>query len=475
LFSKQLLVTFTVMDLFGSIFNNAITKRVNEQVAVKEATAFANGISMINIGLNNALPTINPDAGDYYQVFKTIGAVYEVTDIITKKVLKCPFVFYRVKDKAKLQRSKTMQKTDPVGAYILKAQAIEEVDVPDLQKMLTTGQINPYQTGSQFLWCVILSYLLEGNTYIHPITGGGKPREMYCLPNMTIAIDSLNLLDPIVGYILQSAMLTDKAVIERFPKEEIYHIKTGTPAPIDRRMEYLYGVSPLRAYLEPIRSIREGKEQASKQARNGGVFGVLSPRDKEDQLTKDQKDQLKEKMVEARRSNDPLSRVFPSSIGLMWQQIGLPIGDLKLLELVNASESDIYRAYHWPLQFHDQQSSTFNNQANAIVQGIYDAVAPVCDTLGETFSIMLGKAFGFDVMELDYTQLPEMAVNMKEVAEYLKSLPNGVLTYNEMRAALKYGEKDLPYMNEHYVADNLTTLQRVFDGTSTPPPTASGD
>jgi len=456
------------MDIIGSLFNNAISKRVSEQLATKQSSAFTSALQMINSGLNNALPTINPDAGDYYQTFKTIGAVYEVTDIITKKVLNCPIVKYKIKDKAKLERSKLLFKSDPVQSYILKMQAVEEVDVPDLDKMLSTGMANPYQTGTQFLWCTVLSYLLFGNTYIHPIkVSSGKVKEMFCFPNMTIAADVEDLLDPIRGYILQAALShSQQGEIQRYDKDEIMHIKTGTPAPLDRNMEYLYGVSSLRAYLESIRSIREGKTQGSKQAKNGGVYGFVSPKNKEDQLTKDQKDQLKEKMVEGRRSNDELARIFPSSIGLEWTAVGLPIGDLKLLELVSASEEDIYRAYHWPLQFHNQKASTSNNQATAVKQGIYDAVAPICDVMGEAFTIMLAPGFGFDYLEFDFTQLPEMAVNMKEVAAYLSALPKGVITPNEMRAVLKYGESKEAYMNEHYVESGLTTMRRVFDGTN---------
>jgi HK97 family phage portal protein len=464
------------MDLFGSLFGNAISKRVNEQVAAKQATAFANGISMINMTLNNALPSINPDMGDYYHVFKTIGAVYEVTDLISKKFLNCPPIYYKIKDKSKLQRSKSIQKTDPVGSYILKQQAIEEVDVPDLTKLLTNGKANPFQTGTQMMWCNVLTYLLHGNTYIHPITGGGKAKELYCFPNMDILADPNDLLDPIRGYRLLPTLFgqaPNAAELSLFAKDEIYHIKTGTPAPIDRRMEYLYGVASLRAYLESLRSIKEGKTQASKQAKNGGVFGVLSPRDKEDQLSKEQKDSLKEKMVEARRSNDELARVFPSSIGLMWQNIGLPIADLKLLELVSASEEDVYRAFHVPLSYHNQKASTDNNVGTEVKKFVYDAIAPVCDAIGEVFSVMLAKSYGFDVLEFDYTQLPEMAVNMKEIADYLKALPVGVLTYNEMRTALKYGESTQAYMNEHYIQNNLTTMQRVFDGTATTGPAQS--
>lgn len=461
----------SIVDL---VFGNAINKRVSEQLAVKSATSFSSALQSLNVTLNNALPTINPDAVDYYQTFKTIGAVYEVTDIITKKVLKCPFVFYKVTNQAKYQQSKLLFKSDPVQATILKAMSTKEVDIPDLHKRLTNGMANPYQTGSQMIWSAVLSFLLQGNTYVHHIDTGNKPIEFYCFPNMNIAVNENDLLDPIAGYILQSPLLTTaQSAISRFEPTEIQHIKTGTPAPIDRRMEYLYGVSPIRSAFESLRSIYEGKVQASKQAKNGGALGIVSPKNKEDQFDKDQKAQFKEKLTDAHRSNDTLARIMPSSIGLDWLPIGLPISDLQLLELIGASEEDVYRAYHWPLQFHDQSSSTFNNQASAIVQGIYDGVAPICDTFGEAITLMCGKGYGFDVCELDYTQLPEMAVNNKDIADYLKSLPQGVLTPNEMRAVLKYGEKTDAYMNEHYVLSTMTTMQRVSEGTNQTPPSAT--
>lgn len=456
------------MDLIGAIFNNAISKRVSEQVAIKQANAFSNSISMLNIGLNNGLPTINPDAIDYYHIFKTIGAVYEVTDIITKKVLNCPIVKYKVKDKAKLQKSKTLFKSDPVQSYILKMQAVEEVDIPDLDSLLSTGMANPFQTGTQFLWCTILSYLLYGNAFVHKNkVSSGKVKELYCFTNMTIAADLENLLDPIKEYILQAGLFQMQSELARYSIDEIQHIKTGNAAPIDRRMEYLYGVSSLRAYMESLRSIKEGKTQQTKQAKNGGVFGFIAPKNKEDQLGKPEKEQLHEKMVEARKSNEELARLFPSSIALDFTAVGLSIADLKLLELVSASEEDVYRAYHWPLQFHNQKASTSNNQATAIKQGIYDGVAPVCDIMSEAFTIMLAAGYGFDYLEFDYTQLPEMAVNMKEVAAYLAALPKGILTPNEMRVVLKYGESSEAYMNEHYIESNLTTMKRVFEGSNT--------
>lgn len=457
------------MGIVDYLLRDTISKRVSQQLAINQANQLAGVMQQINIGINQAIPSINPDCGDYYQTFKTIGAVYEVTDLITKKFLNCPPVFYKIKDANKLQQSKSLLKTDPIQAYILKTQAVQEVDLPDLTKLLTNGMANPFQTGTQFMWSTVLSYLLHGNTYVHPITGGGKAKELYCFPNMTIWADPEDLFDPIRGY----RVVNGNTIIQDFAPEDIQHIKTGTAAPIDRRMEYLYGVAPLRAYLESLRNIKEGKQQISKQAKNGGVFGFISPKNKEDQLSKDQKDQLKERMDEARKSNEELSRLFPSSIALDWTAVGLPSADLQLLESVEGSEEDVYRSYHVPLSYHNQKASTDNNVGTEVKKLVYDAIAPVCDIMGESFTIMLAKGYGFDCMEFDYTQLPEMAVNMGEVATYLKSLPFGVLSPNEQRTALKYGEVDDPAMNARYVLNTMTTMQRVFDGTNQPPAAGS--
>lgn len=454
------------MKLIESLFKGQINKAVNSQLALQFGSQYAQSLQNMMAFMNGGLPTINPDGFDYYQSFKTIGAVYETTDLISKKVIGSPYVFYKVKDAKKLQKAKSLFKSDPVQSYIMKMQAIEEVDNTALTHLLNNP--NPYQTGTQWEWTSILAYLIHGNNYIHGTfdnleSSKRRALELFCFPNMRIIGDNLNLLDPILGYELMNTEST------KFLKDEIYHMKTGNPAPVDMTLEYLYGVSPLRAYLEPMRTIEEAKKQSSKQAKNGGAFGVLSPKNKEDQLNPDQKKQLLDKIKEARGSNEEMKRVFVSSISLAWEQIGLPIGDLMLLETIGASEEDVYRAFHVPLQYHNQKASTSNNEAASIRKLIYDGVAPICDMWGESLTRFIGPGFDNVTIEKDYTQLPEMAVNMKEVADYLNALPKGVLTPNEMRIILKWGEKKEAYMNEHYVESSLTTMKRVFDGTNNNP------
>lgn len=424
------------MDIFG------INKKVSEGIA----KAQFNNVSSLNAQQDltrfmnsGGLATINPDNFDYENPFKTIGSVFETTDIICKKLISCPIVIYKVKDKKRLQESKDKFKSgDHVGAKILKQLAIEEVDAPDVQKLLKNP--NKFQTGKQFLWTASLSYLLDGNSYIYGSMSerSKKPMELFPIPDMSIITNDSDMLDPIEGYKVNFG-----AGEIPFEKDEILHLKTGNPARYDLTYGYLYGVAPLRAYMEPLRTMSEAQKQATKQMKNGGVFGILSPKAKEDNFSSDQKRDLRDRMRRARMSNDELSRVFASSVTLQWQEMGLKSADLQLIEQLRISQKDVYRAYHVPFTYHDNDASSYNNVSTAVRQLVYDAVAPIADAISEGLTDFVGKPYGDYIIEIDYTQLPEMAINMKDISDYVVSLvEKGILTIDEARVALGYGELD---------------------------------
>lgn len=458
------------MGLLEKVFKGSIDKAVsrkltayNSMLTSQQAMNYSNALNNMMAFINNSLPTVNPDGYDYTHSFRTIGAVYETTDLMCKKVIGSPYVFLKIKDKKKYLESKRLEVADPVQSYLLKLQATEEVDDSRLRALLDNP--NNFQTGNQFTWTTALSYMLNGNTWMHGTMDGKRAIELYCFPNMEVQADMDDLLDPIRGYKLLNSNLTP------FEKETIYHLKTGNPANIDRTMEYLYGVSPLRAYLEPMRTIREADKQSSKQIRNGGAFGLLSPENKEDLLKPEQKQQLHDKMVAAKISDEEMARIFVSTIAMQWQNIGLASADLQLLEAKKASWLDVYRAYHVPPQYYDASSGTFNNQSTAVKQFIYDCVAPYCDAIGEALTRFLGPGYDNVIIKLDYTQLQEMAVNMKEVSDYIIPLAQaGLITPDEARLALKYGETNLDFMKEYYMSSAVTTRRRVFDGSNQTPP-----
>lgn len=414
---------------------NPLDKYINKRLATFVAGQYSNINQnlLLNFLNSNGLQRLNPQTYDFVSTVHTIGAVYETTDIIMKKVYSSPLVIYKIKDKKKLQQSKNLERTDPVQSYLLKAQAIEEVDVPAISKLLDNP--NPYQDRVNFIWTTGLVYLLTGNSFVYGNIVNNKPQMLYPIPDMNI-ITNDNYLDPILGYSYNFS-----GDLKAFEKDEIYHIKTGNPVRIDNTFWYLYGLSPLAAYLESIRTIDEAEKQTSKQMKNGGVFGILSPRDKEDQWTPAQRNALSDRIKEARISNDELTRIFPSAISLNWQQIGLSSADLQLIEQKKVSQQDIYRAYHVPFEYASGDNSTFNNGETSMKKLGYDAVAPVCNALSRMLTNFVGKPYGDYIIELDYTQLPEMAVNMKDVSDYVSKLVDkGILTRDEARTSLKYGE-----------------------------------
>jgi len=184
--------------------------------------------------------------------------------------------------------------------------------------------------------------------------------------------------------------------------------------------------------------------------KNGGTMGSLSPKAKEDEFGVDQRRALYERLLEARRSNDELARIIPSSIALEWQQIGLASADLQLIEQLGISEEQIYRAYHVPLQYHNQKASTSNNQQTAVKQLVYDAVSPVSTAISEMLTNFVGKAFGNYQIEIDLTTLPEMAVDMKQIADFmLPMFEAGIFNQDEVRSAMNYGELNTPESKQY--------------------------
>ncbi|MFW3388495.1 UNVERIFIED_CONTAM: hypothetical protein RF648_21135, partial [Kocuria sp. CPCC 205274] len=131
---------------------NPLDKYINKRLATFVAGQYSNINQnlLLNFLNSNGLQRLNPQTYDFVSTVHTIGAVYETTDIIMKKVYSSPLVIYKIKDKKKLQQSKNLERTDPVQSYLLKAQAIEEVDVPAISKLLDNP--NPYQDRVNFIW-----------------------------------------------------------------------------------------------------------------------------------------------------------------------------------------------------------------------------------------------------------------------------------------------------------------------------------
>lgn len=444
------------MGLIGTIFS----KQINEEVA-----KYVGGIQMYQQALFKWLgkdyPIFEAEDFDYVRDgFMSVGAVYECVDLISKKIASCPRIVYEITDNEKYKKYKSLIKSIKIEslqeAMMLKAQSMKEVSVPRIEKLLTDP--NPMQTGDEYFTHLSGMYLIKGNAFIYGNGADNDARiwnEMFALPNMHIL--SGGTFEPVQAYFLNWE--TDQK--QRFEASQVAHMKTFNPD-YSVTGSQLYGLPPLRAYALSLQRSRLSNREANRQVHNGGTFGLLTPKNKEDQLSKDQKDQLKGDLVSAKDSNDPLKRFKIGNIPMEWLEMGLTSQDLELFKSMQYTDEDVYRAYHVPLQYRSTDSSTFSNQADADRKFIYNAVAPIADKISDTLTRFIcrpyekkdGKRY---VIQLDYTSLPELAKDMKAVMEWLDKA--WILTPNEKREVVGWGKSTEVGMDMIWIPSGLKPIQ----------------
>lgn len=445
---------------------SAVAVQINDIAAQINARASATAYNRsVFSWLNAGEIILNPDYFDYVRAYENTGAVYECVDLIMKKVIASPRIVYRIKDKEGYKTFKNLQKSDNIvdkaKATKMRSSVLEEVKVKEIDALLK--QPNDKQNGNDFIEMLTGNYLIRGNAFIYANSPNNKTKkwsEMFAMPS-DMHIVSGGIFEPIKSYFLHWGTPEE----EYFPADQIKHIKTFNPR-YSITASQLYGMSPLRPYLYAIDKIKNGNKQADKQLKNGGKMGFVAPKNKEDELGIDQKDGLHESIVEAHSSDGAMARIIPSSIPLDWTEIGLDSSDMQLLEHLNASADDIYRAYHVPLYFRSLESATYNNVTTAKKQLIYDAVAPVADKISAALTEFICTPYlkeGLEyVIYIDYMSLPELSDDVKMLADFLEKM--WMLTPNQKLEVMGFGRSEQDGMDEVFLNRNMVRLQDVMDG-----------
>lgn len=417
--------------------------------------------------VGNDMPILNKDRFDYVgKGLESVGAVYECITLIANKALEAPLLTYEVKNAVKYKQYKALQKKanhnplDIRKLAELKDQAMTEVDIPAITNLL--HQPNSKMNGIDFREMMYMLYLIDGNSYIYgnPKTPEGNDWvELFSLPDMKII--SGGITEPVKDYFL----FWNTDAQQNFPGSQIKHVKTANVR-YGTTGQQLYGIAPLRPYLWQLDYLQNSNIQADKQAKNGSTFGIVAPKNKEDQWTKDQKDDFKQRLIDGYKSDSDLSRWFPSSIALDYLQVGLSIADLNLLAMDQAKADDIYRCFHVPLYKRTTQNSALNNLSESGKQFIYDAVWPMTNkfdaALTEFICTPYKKSAGkIYVIETDIQSLPEMATNMQQLAAWLSLAP---VTSNEFREAVGYGRSEEEGMDKVMVPITRTLLANALAG-----------
>ncbi len=402
----------------------------------------------------------NPENDDNYinEGYRKNATVYSLINIITKAAATIPFHIYeKVNDnKYKSYKSLSSGISDPSVMYkanMLKQQALVEVNMPELQKLM--DRPNPAQSYASWITELIAFGKLTGNRYVYgigPDSGAnvGKYQELYVMPSHIVEINTGGFMKPIDFYSIEYNGTF------KVPAEDMLHIKDFNPY-YDGTGTHLYGQSPLKAGFRAMTTNNEATETGVKFLQNQTSRGILMS--EEGDLNEVQAQQLKDKFRRQHQGSGNAGDVIITPKKLSWVNFGLSTSDLSLIQQYNASIKDLCNIYNVPVQLlNNTESSTYNNMKEAKKALYQNCVIPELQKIQDELNRWLSPKYGENIcIEYDFSVIPELQEETDKVVDQMTKA--WWLTPNEKRAAMSYDhDQDTPAMNDYYFPANLLPI-----------------
>ena len=398
--------------------------------------------------------------------------VYSIIKQQATKTSSIPYSIKRIEDKnsfKSLQQIKSVTKGDyttqqKVRKILLEHKAFADEFVPF--PMIVP---NVSQTWTEFIALYKTFLKLTGNVYIFILaplegTNAGTPIQVYILPSHLIQIvikEKTNLLgveSPVKGYIL-----TQGRSFIPFEAENVIHIKYSNPN-YDENGSHLYGQSPLRAAIRNMQSSNIALDMNIKTLKSGGAFGIIHG--KQTALTPEQGKAIKDRLLEMDASTENMSKIAAVGPDVAFQRLSLTSEELKPFDYLGFDRQQIADVLEWSID--DGNRGDFGGTINEIKKTrITDNINPDLDLFTNAINTeFLPRFKGYEgtVIEFDYTELPEMQGDIKDLVTWLKdALDRGVITRNEFRLAINYIRSDDENMDIFTVSTDILTLEEALE------------
>ncbi|MDR2781927.1 MAG: phage portal protein [Holosporaceae bacterium] len=282
---------------------------------------------------------------------------------------------------------------------------------------------NEMQTKSSFLENVVSNLLISGNAFIHC----NDADELHCLradriqiiPNKSrTAVDSYT-------YCVDSS----KFSIE---KKDILHLKFFNP------LNDWYGFSPLQAALHAIDQFNEMSKHNISILQNGGrPSGCLIVKNAEN-LTNEQRRQLRSDIREAYQGTANSGRVMVLEGGLEWKEMGLSPKDMDFNNGKNIAAREIAQAFGVPpMLLGIVGDSSFASYKEARLHFWEDTVLPIVELIRIEFESWLSSRFKRYVEMVFDLEAVHALISQRE-SLWNKISNADFLTVNEQREILGY-------------------------------------
>ena len=240
---------------------------------------------------------------------------------------------------------------------------------------------NPEYRGSALVRAAALSYKVNGNAYIIKVRdagGHGAVRELWYLPHW-----QMEPAEPKDGGPTEFYRHVVGNREKLYPRRDVIHLKFGIDPESPRR-----GLSPFRAQFQSVASDREIDTYTATILRNMGVIGALvSPANKEDEITPTVAEQIKAKML-SQSTGDMRGGVAFPSIPVKVDRVGTSPQEMALDSIGNRPESRICATFGFePMAIGlPSGNTTYANKSEARAASYENGIVPMLSEFAEAFT-----------------------------------------------------------------------------------------
>lgn len=387
------------------------------------------------------------------QGYKALPNVYSIISLILSKTTIVPVEVYKVKNKSKHLKYKSML-NDPrnyAKALKYKNESLEKIENHPLEELLLNP--NNYQSFAELNWEIDGYKMLTGNSYLFHIAAGST-NELHNIPSPCVDINVKGSpFSPELSYKVNYLEQTLKT-------EDVLHFKYWNPITSDQSPSKSFkGLSPLQSCRLLLGRYKDADITQGFMFKNQGPGGLLTGESNTD-LTQEQaislQDRFKQQHTGTHKANDII--ITPSK--LSWTAIGLSPVDLNILQSKRDALSEVCNVYNVPIGLLSDTNSTENNMIESRKALITDAVIPIVEARKHVYNKFLAPKFGDDiVIEYDYSVFMEMQEDIQKQAQAANTMY--WISLNEKRSLTGYDQDPDPNMDKKYIPSGLTSLDEL--------------
>ena len=417
---------------------------------------------MMNIGVREVLPDINAERA-VTEGYNANSTVYTIIDIDAEKFASIPRYVVDAKSVEEKEAKMPQHFKHLVNGERVKAKT--NTIQPDLAKLL--NRPNEYQGQAEFFKTVRSYYKACGEGFIWLNRGDVEGKtdaqiatmpvlEMYPLPSYRMkAIPDPENMWGVDGWLLDAGGQTIP-----FKKVEIIHWKSTNLTFDPYTKEHLRGMPALKPGAADLQQNDDATRSTIRMHQNDGAKGVMYEKSGAD-MTPTQESHLRGVIDRKINNNDVKGAVAALQGEWGYLDLGRTSIDLDLINAKKVSIMQLCFLFRVPYTFFDPNTAYANSewqQKNWVSNTIISASKGLDDELNR----VLPRAFaveGTQIIQCDYTELPEMQKDMKSLTEWLKEA--WWITPNEKRELQGYEVLADDLMDEPWVPNNLTPISQA--------------